>query len=156
MIQRKQTIYLFLIVVLLFVLLFQSLGVFQAETLTGSKQLYVFNLKDLATGEIVMLEWWRVVPMELLNVLTASGAVIAILKYKKRIMQANYCLGLILVQLLWYLSLLVNTYLVPIVKMPFSYSWVNIIPLVIIILAFLARRAILADERLVRAADRLR
>ncbi len=117
MIQRKQTIYL-LVAVILGMLHFLSLPLFIIQMLVSALSLYTIFL------------------------------------YKRRTVQAKLCLVSIVASFAWYIVLAV---LIQQGKLSQeSLQLTTALPLVAAILCFMARRAILADERLVRAADRIR
>ena len=98
----------------------------------------------LAVGAIIGEGEW------LLNGLMACMSLIAIISiflFKKRPLQANLCVVLMLVGIAYYIVLAV--------KQPIM-DWTNALPLVAVLLAFLARKRILKDEKLVRSLDRIR
>lgn len=78
--------------------------------------------------------------------------------YRNRMSQARFCLISVLLLVLWYIiyAVIVNVLLSDVPGREFSPSWAAFLPLASIVLNMLARRAILADEKLVRAADRIR
>lgn len=91
---------------------------------------------------VVRWEW-----IDILQGLSAvlSGYIIFI--YKRRLIQARLCLLGIFLIFAWYILLAVyQGYLMTI----------DALPMVNAMLIFFARRGILADEKLVRAADRIR
>ena len=116
MIQRKQTIFL-LIAVILGMVHFQAWSLFAVQMLASAISL------------------------------------IAIFLFKRRPLQATLCLVAILANLVWYivLAVLIQQGLQP-EALPLTAS----LPIVAAILCLMARRGVLADEKLVRAADRLR
>ena len=82
--------------------------------------------------------------------LLAASAVLSvytIFQYNRRIFQARLCLGGLFVLLAWYIGVAV---------LEGEASLVESLPMVAVILIFLARKGILDDEKLVRAADRIR
>ena len=91
-----------------------------------------------------------VVRWQLIDVLQAVSAALSlytIFIYKRRMLQARLCLCGVAVVLVWYVLLAVFQ----------GYATnIDALPMVNAILIFLARRGIIADERLVRAADRIR
>jgi len=116
MIQRKQTIFL-LIAVILGMVHFQAWSLFAVQMLASAISL------------------------------------IAIFFFKHRPLQATLCLVAILTNLAWYivLAVLIQQGLQP-EALPLTAS----LPIIAAILCLMARRGVLADEKLVRAADRLR
>lgn len=87
---------------------------------------------------------------------TCPISVIAIFSYRNRIVQSRFCMFNILLLLGWHIVLAV--FMMGLTQGGSSAS-IHVsaaFPLISIILYFLARKAILADEALVRAADRIR
>ena len=115
MIQRKQTVFLLIAVIL-------GMVHFQAWALFG------------------------------IQMLASAISLIAIFLYKRRPLQATLCLAAILV-IVWYivLAVLIQQGLLS-ESLPLTAS----LPIIAAILCLLARRGVIADEKLVRAADRLR
>ena len=116
MIQRKQTVFLLIVVIL---------------------------------GMVHFLSW----PLFIVQMLTSAVSLCTIFLYKRRPLQASLCLVALLASLVWYIVLAV---LIQQGRLPAELPLTAALPLVGGILCFMARRAILADERLVRAADRIR
>lgn len=116
MIQRKQTVFL-LIAVILGMVHFQAWALFSIQMLASAISL------------------------------------ITIFLYKRRPLQATLCLAAILVNIVWYivLAVLIQQGLLS-ESLPLTAS----LPIIAAILCLLARRGVIADEKLVRAADRLR
>jgi hypothetical protein len=91
---------------------------------------------------VVRWQW-----IDILQGLSAALSVYTIFLYKKRLVQARFCLFGIVLVFVWYILLAVYQ----------SYvTTIDALPLVDAILIFLARKGILDDEKLVRAADRIR
>ncbi len=116
MIQRKQTVFLLIAVIL-------GMVHFQAWVLFG------------------------------IQMLASAISLIAIFLFRRRPLQATLCLAAILVNIVWYivLAVLIQQGLLS-ESLPLTAS----LPIIAAILCLLARRGVIADEKLVRAADRLR
>jgi len=84
---------------------------------------------------------------DLVQCTTAGLAIGTIFLYKKRMIQARYCLVAILLVFVWYIIVAVTQQ---------QLTTIDCLPMVEAIFFFLARKSIIADEKLVRAADRLR
>ena len=112
MIQRKQTIFLLLAVV-------------------------------LAVVCVVIDPTW----LDTLQAAVAAVAGYTIFIFKQRMRQAVFCLVAILLVFAWYIGLAV---------LQGQPQTLDALPLCEAILIFLARKGIIADEKLVRAADRIR
>lgn len=85
--------------------------------------------------------------------LSAALSVVAIFFYKHRKRQGLLCVFNMLTLVLWYLMLAVN---IQNTESAVALEWPALLPTVSIILLFLARQGILADEKLVRSLDRIR
>lgn len=90
----------------------------------------------------VRLQW-----IDVLQIVSASLSGYTIFQYRQRIRQAWLCIAGIFVIFAWYIGLAVLEGKVDIVEG---------LPMVNAILIFMARKGILDDEKLVRAADRIR
>lgn len=152
MIQRIQTVYLFLAATLMVVCACLPVGAFVPEGLGVPSEMY--NL-CVVSGDS---RTWSLGPVGLFALL-AAGAVTTVLnifKYDDRRRQARICLVAIILMLLWVaLYALLTSVLCP-PDTTFRYECSAALPIVAILFLWLARRGILSDERLVRAADRLR
>jgi hypothetical protein len=82
--------------------------------------------------------------------LSAVLSIVSVFLYKKRILQANLCLLNIVALLAWYILVAVLP------QYDLLSQWTSSLPAVSIILVFMARQGILADEKLVRSLDRIR
>ena len=151
MIQRKQT---------LFLLLATILGVvamsFPAANV-GDDGVIIARIYTLFYTDINGVAHFDVVwPLFLLLLAASSVCCLAIMMYKKRLLQAMLCIVSIMFFVAWYIALAVYSKLLAPEAMNFHLEWAAVLPAVSAILCFMARKGILADERLVRAADRLR
>ena len=125
--QRVQTLYLFLATCLVAALLFSN-----------------------KAGDIPYMEYW---PYAILIILTTFLQVMALTTYKHRIFQMRTASlsAIILIGLqIWLVVDYLKTHNDPVFRVT------AVFPIVATILDFLAARSILADELLVRSADRLR
>lgn len=161
MIQRIQTIYLLLIVVLGITLCFEPVLTFM--TPDNAEILRVWNLSPTGMEEITETDLPPVVLQGVWGLLVATAlipllALIDIFLYKKRILQARLNIFLSLLCLGYYGVMGIYVWLM---KMHVAdITWVPTvwaaIPLVCFVLTLMATRRILKDEALVRAADRIR
>ena len=88
-----------------------------------------------------------------IQILASAIALIAIFMFKQRPLQATMCLFAILVNILWYVAFAV---LIQQGALPETLPLTATLPIIAAIFCLMARRGVLADEKLVRAADRLR
>lgn len=161
MIQRIQTLYLLAVVVLGVTLVF--VPVLQLATPEEAAELHIYNLGALGLDEITGEQCQPVVHLQgLWGLLVATLlipvlALVDIFLYKKRILQARLNIFTVMLCLGWYGVLAIYTWWA---KLALSVDWHVMpwaaIPLVCLVLTLMATRAILKDEALVRAADRIR
>ena len=151
MIQRIQTVYLALAFILTAVGLSLPIGQFGAESF-GEGTLY--NLwATMPDGKHDL----TYAPLFATLLLTTPVVIYAIVTYKRRMLQARLCLAAILLYLIWYVLLSVFSFRIESnYGVSFSYHLQAVFPAISIILTFMARKAIIKDEKLVRAADRIR
>ena len=88
-----------------------------------------------------------------MQILASAIALIAIFMFKQRPLQATMCLFAMLVNILWYVAFAV---LIQQGVLSDALPMAASLPIIAAIFCLLARRGVLADEKLVRAADRLR
>ena len=110
----------------------------------------VYLLVAVILGMVFFLAW----PLFIIQMFASAVSLITIFLFKKRPRQAALCLLSIFANLLWYvvLAVLIQQGLQSATSLPLTAC----LPLIAAILCFMARRAIIADEKLVRAADRIR
>lgn len=152
MIQRIQTIYLLVAVVLSVVCLCMQIGTF---TEGGAAVYSEYNLWVTGPTGVRQFVTW---PLFAVLLLSAAIGLYAIFMYANRLLQARFCMFAMLLVVGWYILYVVYG---GVLKpgdgsAEFAPTWVGACPLVASVFYFLARRAIMADERLVRAADRIR
>jgi hypothetical protein len=149
MIQRIQTVYLLGVAGLLIVSMCLPLGYFTAA---GGE--YPFTPLGIRAGDDFHSSWG----LFCLLLLSSMVATATIFLYKRRILQVRMTIFNTLLLIGFYVASLAF-YLVfkgddP--EMSFRIHWALCLPLVSVILNYLAIRAIYRDEVMVRAADRLR
>ena len=100
-------------------------------------------------GMVFFIAW----PLFIIQMLSSAISLIAVYLYRHRTVQASVCLAAVCVNLAWYvcLAVMVNNGSLP-DELPLTVC----LPLIAAILCFLARKAIIADEKLVRSVDRIR
>ncbi|HIZ06244.1 MAG TPA: DUF4293 domain-containing protein [Candidatus Phocaeicola gallistercoris] len=150
MIQRIQTIYLLIIVVLMVMIMSLPMGYFYTET-----SIIQLSSLSLRSGEdVISNSPW---PMFVISIIVAIITFITIFSYKIRQLQIRLTSYSILFLIGYYIvfALLVwkmtTTY-----SYKFSCSWAICLPLISIILGWMAIRAIKKDEMLVKSYDRIR
>ncbi|MBO4577747.1 MAG: DUF4293 domain-containing protein [Paludibacteraceae bacterium] len=170
MIQRIQTLYLLLIVIAAVVLLWmpvlsfttaEDAGLQRIATLTAveglQEQSLIEGVEFTPNPEAAPLTlngtWGLIVTTALIALL----ALVDIFLYNKRLLQARLNIFLVCLCAGYYGVLFMYAWFA---KMNLDMTWHVLpaagIPLVCLVLTFMATRAILKDEALVRAADRIR
>ena len=158
MIQRIQTVYLWLAVIFSVVALCLPIGTVEVsgQTALGGSQTVatVYNLWVVGNGACRFVTF----PLFVLLVCAAALACYAIFGYRNRMSQARLCLFVSFLLLGWHVVYAVYSRVlaVPADGQSFSVSLAAALPFLSLVLCVMARRAIIADERLVRAADRIR
>lgn len=154
MIQRIQTLYLFIVSALMAVVLFAPLAWFACEG--GEFRLHAFALRSL-DGEVVLPAFY----MGALCVLACALPLITIFLFKQRLLQIRLCVveavllvgAAVMEGIYYYLGCRACA------DFPFHMQGMRAtiaLPLVCLVFVWLAARAIFRDELLVRAADRIR
>lgn len=159
MIQRIQTLYLLLVVVLGTLLcLFSPVSFVSPEGAENYRQIIlsfkgITDITDSTTPEMLM----NTISLSILSVVIPLIALVNIFLYRKRILQARINVVNVILCLGWYAVLAVYVWFA--VKNNgvewYLTPWAAV-PLVNLVFTLMATRAILKDEALVRAADRLR
>lgn len=154
MIQRIQSVYLFLIIVLAGLVFFFPLSTFTIDTV--SFDLNIFGLKGDGTSEMEFPAWGKFVPA-LMAVLLASSSLVSLLNFRNRKTQ----LKVNSVGLLINLGLMVSIFVLTdsIAKSSGSvqeYAYGAYFPIGSALLFILSNRSIRADEAKIKSADRMR
>ena len=145
MIQRIQTLYLLIIAALMAVTLFSGLAWFAGDA--GEFGLYAFGLKT-AEGELLLA-------------LACALPLVTVFLFRRRLLQIRLCVvemvlllgSLVMEGVYYFLSWRVFSDLTFHTQ---GFKPAIVLPLVCLLFAYLAARAIFRDELLVRAADRIR
>lgn len=152
MLQRKQTVFLVLAFILTCVCLSLPIGTFMPQSMEAASVMFNLWIK-LPDGTYNHSVW----PMFMLLLMSCPVTLMAIFAYKNRKSQSRICLFSMLFMLAWYVAYAMFGFVFPSIdNASFLPSLVAALPLVNIILLIMARRSIIADEALVRAADRIR
>lgn len=150
MIQRKQTVFLFLALLATIACLCLPVGSFEPQGMGTENQLMNLWINEANGGRNFNV--WALFAILLV---TCPINTFAIFDYHNRKRQARFCMFSMLMIIGWYIVYGVFSQ----VLMPgftFHVGLAACLPLIAFILLWLARHSILADEALVRAADRIR
>jgi hypothetical protein len=154
MIQRIQSLFLLAATALQIVFLLSPLSTFLMEG-NATIMLYCNGFRDNGTDGGTILSN---IPLLILGISILALIFFDIFLYKKRILQIRICIYTILLNagLIAFLVLVISGFLKHNQVSAHSYSIAIAIPLVNIILLFLAFRGIRKDEVLIKAYERLR
>lgn len=154
MIQRIQTLYLLVVTVFMAITLFAPIATFTA----ASGDIFTLSAFELSNGTQSESTVW----MGILLVLATVLPLVTIFLFKNRQLQLRLCgaevvllLGAIAFVAIYY-WLSASNALENIEIVHRSFGWAAIMPIVALVLAFLATRSIFKDEILVRSLDRIR
>lgn len=150
MIQRKQTVFLFLALLATIACLCLPVGSFEPQGMGTENQL--MNLWINETNEGRNFNVWALFAILLV---TCPINTFAIFDYHNRKRQARFCMFSMLMIIGWYIVYGVFSQVL-MSGFTFHVGFAACLPLIAFILLWLARHSILADEALVRAADRIR
>lgn len=149
MIQRIQTVYLLLVVVVLVTSMCLSLGTFVDSEMI----MYKFTPLGVNLPE-GLHSTWGLFSLLLLSTIISFASIFL---FKNRILQMRMCIFNIILMIGYYVTFLVFMYSIKgDLEATFQINWALCLPIVAMILTYLAARAIGRDEVLVKAADRLR
>ena len=149
MIQRIQTVYLLVVAILMVVMMSLPVGSFVAADYTAT----VFNNLSLVAAEgPADYAPWAMFAILMVSAVVTLGTIFL---YKKRMLQIRLTIFNIILLLGYYGTLVTFVFMLK-GENSFTPSWTVILPLISIILDWLAIRAIGKDEMLVKAYERLR
>ena len=149
--QRKQTIYL--IAALIFTVLCLCFPILSVEPKGMGVSAVLYNLiyidgdGGISYGKALLFAFLLV---------TCPLALMAVFSFKDRKLQAKLCTWCMILLLAWYVYLafcVINEFMV--VGTP-HFEFSVCFPLISVIFYYMARRGIIADEKLVRSMDRIR
>lgn len=150
MLQRKQSVFLFVSFVLSVVCLCLPIGELEPAGMgIGPK---VYNLWISGNG----YHDFSACPLFVLMSLSGLLSIVTVFLYRNRMLQSKLCVCNIFLSLVWYVVYAVLIKKVATPDLTFHVSFALCLPMVSILLNLMARKGILNDEKLVRAADRIR
>jgi len=155
MIQRIQSLYLMVVLLLCLVFFRGSLLNFTDESGKVTNLMLNGNLTDQTGLSFTQVE--NIWPITVILILIITLSIITILFYKNRKTQLLLAISVIIiavclvVALSWYALTLINTF-----KLSITPGYKMAVPVLILIFSILAYRGILKDDRLIKSYDRLR
>ena len=150
MIQRIQSVYLFLITVLAAVTLFLPVGRFLQN---GNLSAELYNLYIAPVQDKVDYAPWALFALLLLVAVSSFGCIFL---FKKRMLQVRITIFNALLLVGYYIAYGVFVYILGKTWGSFAIEWTAGLPPIALILDYLAFRAVMKDEMIVRSLDRLR
>jgi hypothetical protein len=151
MIQRKQTLFLLAALILTIVCLCLPVGSVEPKGMGISPVIYNLGIKGTDSAFT-----FGNCPMFILLLITCPIAIAAIFLYHKRKLQAKLCVWNIVLNVVWYAYFGFCWYSQLADMGTFHPTMMLAFPLISVILYVMARKGIIHDEKLVRAADRIR
>lgn len=164
MIQRIQTVFLFLAFLASIALFFFPIAGIYPDTAVYPQlspyKFYVCGFVNMVPGEASLFSFMTTFPLLLLNIIIGVMSVICIFLYKNRVLQAklvrlSILLDIVLIALVFFVYASIiekNLFTVP----EYLEEAGIYFPLISLIFLILAYRYIMKDEKLVRSVDRLR
>ena len=156
MIQRKQTLFLLVAVIAYVVCLFLPIASIEPK---GMGDVVSVHCLGTVSGEEGINFDSTCVPLFLLGAVSVLIALVTIFMYKNRKLQINLCNINLLFSVLWYVDYLLMYLRVIGLEKVEGTMGIDVgacLPLVAIIMLLMARKGVSDDEKLVRAADRIR
>lgn len=154
MIQRKQTIFLLLAFLATAVCLCLPLGSIELEKMGVEPVLYNLALVEQVDNGVHYT--FSYMPLFVILALATILEFVTIFLFKNRRRQSRLCALNLFLLFAWLLLFAYYRYFVLNMKGEFILSWSSVLPFVAAVFTYLAYKGIQADERLVRAADRIR
>jgi hypothetical protein len=154
MIQRVQSIYLFLVFIVAVVLIFFPLATFHT-----SDHIFQMNIMGFSGAENLDLNLPNVMAIGILTALLGMLSLFTIFQFKNRKLQMKLNMGSMLINFGLLAAIFIysdNIAAIEGVNSTFSYDVAAYFPIVSVLLLILANRNIRADEKLVRQSERLR
>jgi hypothetical protein len=156
MLQRIQTLYLLIVVISSIFIFFVPLASFISDLLY--LKLYVYKFQNLTPDSDIQFGFTTILPLVIINAGIVGLTLLAISRYKNRILQVKLVRFTLLLSMLLIVGIFV-LYPNRVFKTSEAVSEFETgayIPIINLLFLFLANRNILRDEKLVRSVDRLR
>ena len=156
MIQRKQSLFLLVAVIAYALCLFLPVASVEAQTMGGDS--LVYNL-GVVNGDSGMSLCGTCVPLFVLLAISAVLSLANIFLYKNRKLQMSLCSITALFNVLWiidYALILFGIIAIPEAMGTYHLKFAACLPVVSLILVLMAKKGVSDDEKLIKAADRIR
>lgn len=154
MIQRIQSVYLLIAAFIIILAYFLPFATFNAD---ADLPQYILRVKGFIQAGEESKIMFRVWPVAILLTISVLLSLVTIFLYKKRLLQIRLSIANIIFLLGSFgLALFYINDVKKMLKIEPHYDFSLILPIIAIILLYLAIRGIAKDEKLVRSLDRLR
>ncbi len=156
MIQRKQSLFLLVAVIAYVACLFFPIASIEPKTMGAESMVY--NL-GIVNGDAGISIEGTCVPLFILIAISTLISFATIFFYKNRPLQITLCTVSMLFSLLWYIDYaLIYLGIVPMVNLDgaMEVKFAACLPFVSIVLTAMAKKGVKDDEKLIKAADRIR
>lgn len=150
MIQRKQTLFFFVALVLTLLCLCMPVGYITPQGMGTDMIIYNLGVRGI---DIAGYTGW---PLMILLLVACSLCAVTIFLYHNRRLQMRLCVWMEVLYAAWYIYLLWPVFHVFGMIGSFRANWTTCLPFISIVLCMMAHHAIKKDEDLVRSADRIR
>lgn len=150
MIQRKQTLFMLVAVVLCILCLCLPIGTFYAEGMRMGTEynLWIYTMQGTRD--------FSVCPLFVILLLSSVLGLYSIFCFHNRVLQARLCVFNMLMLIGWYIVFAVFSQVLGGGKITFEIEFAAVAPMFSIAMYFMSYKAIWSDEKLVRSADRIR
>lgn len=150
MIQRKQTVFLLLAFISTLVCMFFPVGTFEPAGMRTDNVMYNMMISGDGVSD------FSVCVLFVLLFLSTALSMLTIFLYGNRKRQSSFCVWNALLIVAWYGCLVFFAQTTMGSNSAFHISFASCLPFVALVFIIMARRGIISDEKLVRAADRIR
>lgn len=150
MIQRKQTVFMLVAVILSILCLCLPIGTFYAEGMRMGTEynLWIYTMQGTRD--------FSVCPLFIILLLSSALGIYSIFAYHNRLLQARLCVFNMLLLIGWFIVFAVFSQVLGGGNVKFELELASFAPMFAIAMYFMSYKAIWADEKLVRSADRIR
>lgn len=155
MIQRKQTLFLLVAFIACVICLFVPVASVMPQGMGNPMSVHCLGI---SSEEGIRFDA-SCLPLFLLCSVSALISLATVFQFKNRKLQMNLCSINLLFNVLWYVDYAVIFFgLVGLEKVSgdLTFHWGAVMPLISFVFVLLARKGVSDDEKLVRAADRIR
>ena len=163
MIQRKQSVFLFLAAIFCLMPMFMRLGYIYmcmpedgGCSMKAAEGMDIYSLMLTGNNALIESSPYVVCPLFLVLLLGVVGCVYTIFKYEKRKLQIRLCTYITLLLVLWHVAAFMLYVSVVNIRATVELCVPFFFPFIAIIFVLLARCGVIKDEKLIRDSERIR